>query len=95
MVIARSESLKRTNTGQKIAFSVAMISYFLALVCIIFAGIKASEIGTENPIFASLAASVVFFVGAGIVLHVIGTVSLPNLKIPKNEKGRTDARDDE
>lgn len=86
--------MKTTSTGQKISVAVAMISYALALLCAVLAGLKAVEIGTENPIFASLAASIVFFVGAGIVLHVIGTVSLPNLKVPKDHKPPRNTREE-
>jgi hypothetical protein len=37
------------------------------------------DLGGEHPVIASLGASLVFFVGAGIVLHVIGRANLPNL----------------
>lgn len=87
--------MKRINRGQRIVFYVAIISYLLALVCIILAALKASEIGTDNTIFASLAASVVFFVGVGIVLHAIATVSIPNLKIPKSGEKQGAPREDE
>ncbi|MCG8427297.1 MAG: hypothetical protein MI754_08085 [Chromatiales bacterium] len=74
------------RTGQKISLIIGFISYFAAFITFLAALYKGYTIGTENPIFASLAASVVFFVGAGVVLHVIGAVSLPNLKIPKNDE---------
>ena len=39
--------------------------------------------GSQNPLVASLMASVVFFVGVGVVLHVIARTNLPDLKLDK------------
>ncbi|MCM8882093.1 MAG: hemerythrin family protein [Candidatus Thiodiazotropha sp.] len=64
---------------QKVLVVIAVISYLTAIAC----GVAAFYFGkgTFDPITASLMASVVFFVGVGIVLHVIGNTDLPNLKI--------------
>ena len=73
---------KQRKPAQRVSLIAGFISYALSFVCILLAGYQAYTIGTDNPIFASFAATVVFFAGAGVVLHVIGTVSLPDLKIP-------------
>ena len=61
----------------------AVISYLAAAIC----GAAALYLGGENnAVFASLMASVVFFVGSGIVLHVIATTNLPDLKVQGSER---------
>ena len=69
--------------AQKVSLIAAYFCYAAAFVTLLAAGYQGSTIGTENPIFASLAATVVFFIGSGIVLHVMGAVSLPDLRIDK------------
>ncbi|MCU7930291.1 MAG: hemerythrin family protein [Candidatus Thiodiazotropha sp. (ex Codakia rugifera)] len=66
---------------QKVLIAIAVISYLAAIAC----GVAAFFFGegANDPITASLMASVVFFVGVGIVLHVIGNTDLPNLKIDR------------
>ena len=71
--------MKQRKTGQKIAFAVALVSYLCAIIALLLAGYFGYTIGTGDPVFASLGASVVFFIGAGVVLHVIGVVDLPDL----------------
>ena len=60
---------------------IAVISYLAAIGC----GVAAAYLGagSGDPIVASLMACVVFFAGAGVVLHVIGSANLPNLKIER------------
>lgn len=57
------------------------MSYMAAAGCAIAAFVK--NTGSFDPIVASLMATVVFFIGAGVVLHVIATADLPDLKIEK------------
>ncbi len=73
--------MKTRKPAQKVSLAVAYICYVAAVITLFSAGYRGYTVGTDNPIFASLAASVVFFVGCGIVLHVMGAVSLPDLKI--------------
>jgi hypothetical protein len=73
--------LKTRKPAQTISLVAAYLCYGAALLTLFAAGYRATTIGTDNPIFASLAASVVFFIGSGIVLHVMGAVSLPDFKI--------------
>ena len=77
--------MKQRKTAQKIAFAAGMFSYLCALVTLVLAVYTGYTGGTDDPVFASLGASVVFFVGAGVVLHVIGVVDLPDLSIGKGD----------
>jgi len=73
--------LKKPNIGQKISFFVAILFYIAAIGCFAAIFYFTGELGSDDPIVASLSASVVFFLGAGIVLHVIGRANLPDLRI--------------
>ncbi len=87
--------MRQTSKAQKVSFFVAIVSYIAAFSCILGTIYYYTEIGGENPIVASFAAAVVFFVGAGIVLHVIGRVDLPDLKIrpASSQTDKTDRRE--
>jgi len=82
-------AMKPPKPAQKISRLVAWLCYGAAILTLLAAGYRAVTLGTDNPIFASLAATVIFLVGCGVVLQVMGTVNLPNLKIDS----KTDARD--
>ena len=64
---------------QKVAMIIAIISYIAAAACGVAAGVLGGGLG--DPVTGSFMASVVFFAGAGIVLHVIGSVNLPSFKV--------------
>lgn len=64
--------------GQKISLAFAALFYLGAAVCALGAIFFTSE-EPGDPIRASLMASVVFFVGGGVVLQVIGTTRLKGL----------------
>jgi len=76
----------RRKTSQKISFAIAIISYGLALFCLAATFYLGGEMGSDDSVVASFGASVVFFISVGIVLHVIGRVSLPDLKIHREER---------
>jgi len=61
--------------GQRIAFSVAILCYVAAVASAIAAFLYQST-PSNDPVRASLMAMVVFFVGCGVVLHIIGTAHL-------------------
>lgn len=65
--------------GQHVAFGIALLFYCCAVLCLAGLFIWVGDLGGDHPIIASLGASVVFFIGAGIVLHVIGRARLPHL----------------
>ncbi|OOY46867.1 hypothetical protein BOW13_07225 [Solemya velum gill symbiont] len=58
---------------------IAVVCYLAAVICGIAAFYLDGEV--NPPVIASLMASVVFFIGSGIVLHVIATVNMPDLKL--------------
>ena len=80
--------MTQRKKGQKISFGIAIVSYVLALVCLFATFYLGFELGSDDPVVASFGASIVFFVSVGIVLHVIGSVSLPDLKIRQEKTGK-------
>ncbi|MCU7918752.1 MAG: hemerythrin family protein [Candidatus Thiodiazotropha sp. (ex Dulcina madagascariensis)] len=73
--------MNKRRPFQKALMAIAAISYLAGMGC----GVAAFYFGkgSGDPIAASLMASVVFFAGVGIVLQVIGSTNLPNLKIER------------
>ena len=67
--------------AQKISFAIAILCYVASVVCIVATIYYHGQLGGQSPVVASLAASVVFFLGVGIVLHVIGRADIPDLRI--------------
>lgn len=76
--------MNKPSKAQNISFAVALICYFLALCCAGLTFYYSQEMAEYDPVVASLGATVVFFVGMGIVLHVIGKTNLPNLKVDRD-----------
>ncbi len=69
--------------GQKIAIFFAAVSY-VAAVGSAFAAYFAQGMNGHDPVRAAWMASVVFFCGCGIVLHVIGKARLKGIvTLPK------------
>ena len=64
--------------GQKIALGFAVLSYIGAIVCVLGA-VFYTDKDPNDAVRAALMASVVFFVGCGVVLQVIGTARLKGL----------------
>lgn len=74
------------NIGQKFALLFAIASYLAAVGCLV-AAVLYEPVQTSDPIQASLIASVIFFGGCAIVLHVIARArikGLVSLKDPEN-----------
>ena len=61
--------------GQRVAFAVALLCYAAAAGCALAAFLFEST-RPGDPVHAALMATVVFFIGCGVVLHVIGTARL-------------------
>ena len=61
--------------GQRIVFAVAVLCYGAAVASALAAYLY-EDAAPGDPIRASLMAAVVFFIGCGIVLHIIGTARL-------------------
>lgn len=72
---------KQPGIGQKISFTLALLFYLAAIACLVATFYYAGQLGSESPVVAAFSASIVFFVGAGIVFHVIGKANLPDLRI--------------
>lgn len=70
---------KARKPFQKVLLVIAAISYLAGALCG-FAVLFMSD-ASNDPVAASLMASVVFFVGVGIVLQVMGSGHLPDLKV--------------
>lgn len=68
----------KKHIGQKIAFALAICAYLAAIGCVAVVWMTDFE-AAQDPIKASLMASVVFFIGCGVVLHVIGSANLKGL----------------
>lgn len=61
--------------GQRISFAVAILCY-VAAVASAFAAYLYEGTPSDDPVRASLMAMVVFFIGCGAVLHIIGRANL-------------------
>ena len=72
--------------GQRISRGAAWLSYAGALTCLFALGYTTDGLGADHPVAASLAAAVVFFISAGLVLHVMGLVNLPNLRFDRTDE---------
>ena len=80
ILLADTSSLhSRRGLGQRVAFGFALAFYLCAALCVAGFLLWYGELGGEHPVTASLGSSLVFFIGAGIVLHVIGHANLPSL----------------
>ncbi|MCG6965111.1 MAG: hypothetical protein LJE59_01205 [Chromatiaceae bacterium] len=75
----------KTHPAQRIAFALALLCYGAAVAGAVAAFVYESGMAND-PIRASLIAAVVFFVGCGVVLQVIGTARLKGIL-----SGRDDA----
>lgn len=73
--------MKKKKVAQNISLITAFLFYFSAVGCLLGVAYYGQILGSNSPIVAALASSVVFFVGAGIVLHVIGRADLPDLSV--------------
>ena len=68
----------KRHLGQRVAFVAAMLCYAAAVASAIAALLYEST-QASDPVHASLIAAVVFFIGCGIVLLVIGTARLKGI----------------
>ncbi|WP_303900919.1 hypothetical protein [Thiohalomonas denitrificans] len=64
--------------GQQIAFGFALLFYLLAAGCLVSFFVYTPQ-SSIDPIHASLVACVIFFVGAGFVLHIVGSARLKGI----------------
>lgn len=78
-----SVNIEKRKRGhlQKLLLVIAVINYLTAVAC----GVAAVYLDTtfSDVVVASLMASVVFFAGVGIVLHVLANANLPDLRVKR------------
>jgi len=67
--------------AQRVSLAFAYLFYVLALGCVGAVVWFGYQHGGNHPAVAAFSASVVFFIGGGIVLQVMGKADLPDLKI--------------
>lgn len=75
---------------QKSALYFAATSIIVAIASVIYLVLKIDALGWQNPISASLLASVFFFFFVALVLIVIGSTNIPSFKIGKDNSNRPD-----
>ena len=73
--------MRKRGWIQTLLLFIAVLSYIAAVVCAVAAGYPGT--GFSDEIVGSLMASVVFFLGVGIVLHVLANARLPDLRVRK------------
>lgn len=66
------------TAGQQIAFGFALLFYFAAVVGFVSLFIYTPK-SPIDPVHASLLACVIFFAGAGFVLHIVGSARLKGI----------------
>ena len=73
--------MRKRGIGQKIIFVIAIFCYVMAVGCGVTSFYLSMDTATNDPVVAAFAASVVFFVGSGVVLHMMARTDLPSLKV--------------
>ena len=71
--------MRKRGLFQKFLLVIAVINYLAAVAYGVAAGFP--DTGFSDVVVASLMASVVFFTGVGIVLHVLANARLPDLRV--------------
>ncbi len=77
---------RKKGIFQKVSLFSAAASFAGSFICGIFLYLRVSETGYDNPISASLLASVFFFSFMGILLTIIGNSDIPSFKLDASEK---------
>ena len=72
---------------QKVSSGIGILSFIAAAICAIFLYFKIAEFGANNPVSASLLASIFFFIFVGFVLLVIGKTNLPSFNPSNDDQG--------
>ena len=72
---------KQRSILQKSALFFAVISFILTVVCGVLFYTRVDGTGFDNPISASLLASIFFFGFVGFTLSFIGKSDLPSFKV--------------
>jgi hypothetical protein len=73
--------MTKQNKTQKVAVFFAFIFYIAAVGSLAAVAYFYSQNGGNHPAVAAWAAAIVFFVGGGVVLHVMGRADIPDFRI--------------
>ena len=65
---------------QKLSLVSAVASFALAIISGVMLYLRLERVGSDNPVSASLMASMFFFVCVGIILFIIGNADIPSFK---------------
>ncbi len=72
---------KQRKLGQKISLFFSVFCYLMSVAAGVFAFIWNADHGTQDPIFASVLASIFFFLSCGFVLQYIANANLPDFNL--------------
>ena len=78
--------MAQQSTLQRIVFHLGMVSHLVGVGCLAYALLDDT---LSKAVYASFLASMVFFIGVGVVLNVIGATNLPSLKPEKPPEPRS------
>lgn len=73
--------MRKQNITQKFSMVFAYIFYTFAVVSVAAAGYYYSQYGGDHSSVPAWGAAVVFFIGGGVVLHVMGRADIPDFRI--------------
>ena len=77
---------KRKGFLQKFALVASVLSFALALISGIFLYLRLESVGSDNPVSASLMASIFFFICVGVILVILGKADIPSFKFDDPEE---------
>ncbi|WP_456406582.1 hemerythrin family protein [Thiolapillus sp.] len=72
---------RKQNKTQKVAVVFAFIFYIAAVLSVSAVAYFYNQLGGDHPAVAAWAAAIVFFIGGGVVLHVMGKADIPDFRI--------------
>ncbi len=75
--------MSRPNKYQRVSVFFAYLFYLAAVASVAAAAWFGWTRGGMAPATGAFLASVVFFIGGGVVLHVMGRADLPDLRIDR------------
>lgn len=70
---------------QKISSAIGVLSFLAAITCAVLLYLRMDEAGMNNPLSASLLASIFFFFFVGIVLTIVGRTNIPHFKFDASD----------
>ncbi len=73
--------MKGKNLFQKASLVSGVLSFILAVVCGVLLYLRLEVVDKQDPVNASLMASIFFFIFVGIILTIIGRANIPSFKI--------------